>query len=72
MFLNILEFLVENKKKLLMENCSENVVSDLKKNVLCVHKTTFREKKNKKNKNKTKNKKNINTFKILGGFWGQN
>ena len=44
MFLDILELVEENKKKLFKENCDENVVSDLKKNGLCVHKTTFRKK----------------------------
>ena len=32
------------QKKIFRENCFENVVSYLKKNVLCVHKTTFRKK----------------------------
>ena len=32
------------------KNCFENVVSDLKKNGLCVHKTTFRKKYKKKQK----------------------
>jgi hypothetical protein len=31
MFLDILEFTVENKKKLLSENCFENVVSEVYK-----------------------------------------
>ena len=38
---------------LFRENCFENVVSNLKKNVLCVHKTTFRKSaKTKKNRKK--------------------
>ena len=53
----ILEFIVENKKILFRENCFENVVSDLKKNVLCVHTTTFRKiaKTKKKQKKKHQN-----------------
>ena len=65
-----LEFRVENKKKLFRENCFENVVSDVKKNGLCVHKTTFRKKC--KNKIKLNLKKTMKTLKIFGGFWGQN
>ena len=66
MFLNILEFIVQTKK-IFRENCFENEVSDLKKNVLCVHKTTF-----KKSERTKKFKKTMKTFKIFGGFWGQN
>ena len=58
------------------ENCFENVVSDLKNNNLCVHNTTFKKKweikKKKKNKKKRKEEKKMRTFKIFGGFWGQN
>ena len=42
------------QKKVFRENCFANVVSDLKKNGLCVHKTTFRKKGAKTKKNKTK------------------
>ena len=59
MFLDILEFRVENKKKLFRENCFENVVSDCKKNSLCVNKTTFRKKMQKQNKIKLKNHENV-------------
>ena len=38
------------QKKIFRENCFENLFSDLKKYVLCVHTTTFR-KNAKKNKN---------------------
>ena len=31
----------KQEEKKIRENCFENVVSDLKKNVLCVHKTTL-------------------------------
>ena len=53
MFLDILEFIVESKK-LFRENSFENLVSDLQKNYLCVHKTTFR-----KSAKTKKNEKNI-------------
>ena len=44
MFLDILEFRIENKKYF-RENCFENVVSDLwKKKSLYVHKSDFRRK----------------------------
>ena len=47
------------------ENCFENVVSDLTKISLSVHKTTFRKKNEKKEEEKMK------TFPIFGGFWGK-
>ena len=49
MLLEILEFIVETKKKLFKENCFENVVSDLKENELSVHKTTLKQNAKKKN-----------------------
>ena len=58
MFLEILEFRVENKK-IFRENCFENEVSDFKKNGLCVHKTTFRKRVQKLNKIKLKNHENV-------------
>ena len=57
------------QKKLFWENCFENVVSDLKKNGLCVHKTTFRKSAETK---KNKNKKTMKMCTIFGGFWGHN
>ena len=42
------------RKKLLRENCFANMVSDLKKIVLSVHKTTCRKKKQKKRKKERK------------------
>ena len=68
MFLDILEFREENKKKLFRENGFKNMVLDLKKNVVCVHKTIL-EKSEKQKKIKTNTMK---TFKTFGGFWGQN
>ena len=59
MFLDILEFIVENKKTIFRENCHENVVSDLKKMSLCVHKTTFRKKCKKQNRKNPKNHENV-------------
>ena len=50
-----------------MENCFENVVSYVNNNWFKSPQTTFR----KKCKNKTK-QKTMKTFKIFGGFWGQN
>ena len=43
-FFVILEFIIENKTKIFRENWFANVVSDLKKNYLCVQKTNFRKK----------------------------
>ena len=50
MYLDILEFRIENKNNYLGKTVFENVVSDLMKNGLSVHKTTFRKKYKKQNK----------------------
>ena len=44
MFLDVLEFEIQNKQKMIRENCFENLVSDWWKNEICVYKTTFRKK----------------------------
>ena len=70
MFLGILEFLVENKKKLFRENCFENVVSDLKEKWPMCPKNYFKKKVQKKTTKKQR--KPMKTLKIFGRFWGQN
>ena len=50
------EIYSRKQKNIFRDNCLENVVSDLKKNVICVHKTTFREMCKNKQKNKIKKK----------------
>ena len=62
MFLDILEFIVENKKQLFRKNCFENVVSDLKEEWLMCPQNYFY-KKVQKNKGKT-----MKTFKIFCEF----
>ena len=70
MFLDILEFTVENKRKL------EKTIfiiwfQIIKKNSLCVHATNLR--KNAKTTTTKKTlKKNMKAFTVFDGFWGQN
>ena len=69
MFLGILDFIVENKKKYLGETVWKMWSQIYKKNGLCVRKTTYGKKCKKKKKFK---RKTMKTFKIFGGFVGQN
>ena len=55
------------RQKIFRENCNENVVSDWKKNVLCVHKTTFRKSSKTKKKQIIKKTDNVQKFwRIMG------
>ena len=65
MFLDILEFRVENKKKT-MEKCFENVVSNLWK-MAYVSTKLILEKSTRKEEDK-----NMKTSTIFAGFWRQN
>ena len=63
-FKNILGF--TEGKKMFRENCFENMVSDLLKISLIVHKTTFR--KSTKTETKKLKQKTMKAFTIIGGF----
>ena len=67
MFLDILEFRVENKKKYLGKTVLKIWSQILRKMAYVSTKLLLAENAKKKLKQKT-----MKTFKILGGFWGQN
>ena len=64
MFLEILKFIVDNPKKIFRGKCFEYEVSDLKKTVLCVHKTTLKkvQKQRKQNKKQKKQWKRLKSL----------